>query len=60
MFMSGKLVFFNDTKEYYFGYEDLRDFGEIGHGRYGCVNKMMHIQTKKFLAVKVYLFIIFK
>lgn len=53
MFMSGKLVFPNDIKEYHFGYEDLRDLGEIGRGRYGRVNKMMHIDTGRLLAVKV-------
>lgn len=52
MFMSGKLVFPNDIKEYHFGYEDLRDLGEIGRGRYGRVNKMMHIDTGRLLAVK--------
>lgn len=53
MFMSGKLVFPNDIKEYHFGYEDLRDLGEIGRGRYGRVNKMIHIPTGRLLAVKV-------
>lgn len=54
MFMSGKLVFPGDPKkEHHFGFEDLCDLGEIGRGRYGRVNKMVHVPTGTPMAVKV-------
>lgn len=53
MFMSGKLIFPNDLKkEHRFGIEDLRDLGEIGRGRYGRVNKVLHVPTGTNMAVK--------
>ncbi|KAH7732353.1 STE/STE7/MEK4 protein kinase [Aphelenchoides avenae] len=51
MFMSGKLVF-ADKKEHRFGIEDLKDMGEIGRGRFGRVNKMLHVPTGNCMAVK--------
>lgn len=54
MFMSGKLIFPNDSsQEHRFGYENLQDLGEIGRGRYGRVNKMIYIPTGNFMAIKV-------
>jgi hypothetical protein len=53
MFMSGHLLFPSDPREHRFGVEDLRDLGEIGAGRFGRVNKMMHLPTGREMAVKV-------
>lgn len=56
MFMSGKLKFPPDLNiEHRFGYENLQDLGEIGRGRYGRVNKMLHVPTGNLMAVKVIL-----
>ncbi|KAI6188087.1 hypothetical protein M3Y98_00315700 [Aphelenchoides besseyi] len=53
LFMSGKLVLPPDyTKEWTFGVEDLKNLGEIGHGRFGTVCKMVHEQTNYVMAVK--------
>ncbi|KAI6240975.1 Protein kinase domain-containing protein [Aphelenchoides fujianensis] len=53
LFMSGKLVLPPDyTKEYTFGVEDLRNLGEIGHGRFGVVCKMIYQPTNYVMAVK--------
>lgn len=52
MFISGRLVFPDEPKEFCFGYEDLTDLGPIGEGAYGRVNKMRHNETNKLMAVK--------
>ncbi|KHN72789.1 Dual specificity mitogen-activated protein kinase kinase 2 [Toxocara canis] len=52
MFLSGRLSFPNETKEFCFGYEDLIDLGPIGDGAYGRVNKMCHNETGRNMAVK--------
>jgi hypothetical protein len=54
MFMSGKLKFPSDPREHRFGIEDLRDLGEIGAGRFGRVNKVLHTPTGREMAVKVF------
>jgi serine/threonine protein kinase len=51
--MSNKLVLPNDpTKEYTFGFDDLKNLGEIGNGRFGTVCKMVHIPSNYPMAVK--------
>jgi hypothetical protein len=57
MFMSGHLLFPSDPREHRFGIEDLQDLGEIGAGRFGRVNKMLHLPTSREMAVKVNLHI---
>ncbi|MFH4980227.1 hypothetical protein AB6A40_006936 [Gnathostoma spinigerum] len=56
VFISGKLIFPKDArgnaKEYCFGYEDLTDLGAIGEGAYGRVNKMLHNESGRMMAVK--------
>jgi len=47
---TGKLKF--DEKEYDFCAEDLVDYGEIGRGNYGQVNKMLFRKTGTMMAVK--------
>lgn len=51
--MSGKLLFEAPEEEYKFTGDDLQDLGEIGRGRFGVVNKMMHIPSNRVMAVKV-------
>lgn len=43
----------NQDSEFEFTSEDLRDFGEIGRGGFGTVNKMEHKKSKTVMAVKV-------
>ncbi|VDK43478.1 unnamed protein product [Anisakis simplex] len=52
MFISGKLSFSNGSKQYPFDFEDLTDYGPIGDGAYGRVNKMLHRETGRWMAVK--------
>uniref|UniRef100_A0A8R1XUM8 mitogen-activated protein kinase kinase n=2 Tax=Onchocerca TaxID=6281 RepID=A0A8R1XUM8_ONCVO len=52
MFISGRLRFPEEPKEYCFGYEDLTDLGSIGEGAYGRVHKMRHNETGRYMAVK--------
>jgi hypothetical protein len=52
VFMSGKLRFENTHEEHKFLADDLIDLGEIGHGRFGVVNKMKHTKSNKIMAVK--------
>jgi hypothetical protein len=40
-------------QQYTFSAEDLEDLGEIGRGAFGTVNKMLHRESKKEMAVKV-------
>ena len=40
-------------QNYEYSSEDLVDFGEIGRGAYGTVNKMLHQQSNTYMAVKV-------
>jgi mitogen-activated protein kinase kinase 4 len=51
--MSNKLVLpIEPNKEYTFSYEDLKNVGEIGKGRFGTVSKMIHTPTSYTMAVK--------
>ncbi|KAJ1359800.1 hypothetical protein KIN20_018601 [Parelaphostrongylus tenuis] len=52
MFLSGKLVFPPDNREYLFGFEDLEELASLGHGSFGTVKKMRHIMTGTEMAVK--------
>ncbi|KAL6722618.1 kinase domain protein [Ancylostoma duodenale] len=52
MFLSGKLVFPPDTKEYLFEFKDLEELGSLGNGSFGTVKKMRHILTGTEMAVK--------
>jgi len=40
-------------QNYEYSSEDLEDYGEIGRGAYGTVNKMLHKESKTYMAVKV-------
>ncbi|VDN57772.1 unnamed protein product, partial [Dracunculus medinensis] len=52
MFISDKLSFPDESREFGFGFEDLTDIGPIGEGAYGHVNKMRHNGTGRLMAVK--------
>ncbi|XP_031568016.1 dual specificity mitogen-activated protein kinase kinase 4-like [Actinia tenebrosa] len=47
----GKLTFGSDSV-YEYTADDLVDYGEIGRGAYGTVNKMFHPDSNTFMAVK--------
>lgn len=38
--------------------QDLTDLGTIGEGAYGRVNKMLHNETGRYMAVKVWLLLL--
>ena len=53
-YMYSFLLFCNFLlQNYEYSSEDLEDYGEIGRGAYGTVNKMLHKESKTYMAVKV-------
>lgn len=53
LFFAIFLILFLLLQNYEYSSEDLEDYGEIGRGAYGTVNKMLHKESKTYMAVKV-------